>query len=181
MLSKTICPTLLLSSDLFFSAGKYPLFTSRKISRLTSLLSSKFIITTSLSTISTSLFSSKSEDNTSLGPLTFKDNFCVWLLEELNVTFFKFIIISVTSSLTPSMVENSWSTPLILIDVIAVPWSEERRTLLKALPRVVPKPFSNGSIITVPNFLFSLILYSTLLGLTNEIQLFSITSYLLKN
>ena len=116
------------------------------------------MITASLSTISTSGFSSKSEDNTSFGPFTFNVSFWVWLLLELNVTFFKFIMISVTSSLTPSIVENSCNTPLILIEVIAVPCREESKTLLKALPRVVPKPFSRGSITTVPNFLFSLIL-----------------------
>ena len=55
---------------------------------------------------------------------------------------------SVTSSLTPSIVENSCNTPLILIEVIAVPCKEESKTLLRALPSVVPKPFSRGSITT---------------------------------
>ena len=41
-------------------------------------------------------------------------------------------MISVTSSLTPSIVENSCNTPLILIEVIAVPCREESKTLLKA-------------------------------------------------
>ena len=53
----------------------YPLFISRNISKFTSLLESTFIITASLSTISTSGFSSKSEERTSLGPFTFKLNF----------------------------------------------------------------------------------------------------------
>ena len=39
----------------------------------------------------------------------------------LKQTCFKFKIISVTSSTTPAMVENSWSTPSILIEVIAKP------------------------------------------------------------
>ena len=69
-----------------------------------------------------------------------------------------FNTMSVTSSLTPSIVENSWSTPLILIDDIAVPCNEDKSTLLRALPNVVPKPFSKGSITTDPNFLLSLIL-----------------------
>ena len=53
-------------------------------------------------------------------------------------------MISVTSSITPGIVENSCSTPSILIDEIAYPYREESNTLLKALPIVSPKPGSNG-------------------------------------
>src|SRR5450631_768461 len=57
---------------------------------------------------------------------------------------------SVTSSVTPCIAENSCKTPLIRTDVIAAPCSEDRRILLKELPRVVPKPRSNGSAKNLP-------------------------------
>ena len=53
-----------------------------------------------------------------------------------------FKIISVTSSLTPAIVENSWTTPFIFIEVIAAPCKEESKTLLRVLPSVKPKPLS---------------------------------------
>ena len=46
--------------------------------------------------------------------------------------------ISVTSSLTPGMVENSCWTPAILMEVAAVPGSEDSRIRLRELPKVVP-------------------------------------------
>ena len=49
-------------------------------------------------------------------------------------------MISVTSSITPGIVENSCSTPSILIDEIANPSREESKTLLNAFPIVKPKP-----------------------------------------
>jgi hypothetical protein len=52
---------------------------------------------------------------------------------------------SVTSSRTPAIVENSCSTPSIWIAVIAAPWSEERSTRRSALPSVMPNPRSSGS------------------------------------
>ena len=52
----------------------------------------------------------------------------------LNLICFRFKMISVTSSTTPEIVENSWSTPSILTEVIANPSSEESKTLLKAFP-----------------------------------------------
>ena len=51
---------------------------------------------------------------------------------------FIFRINSDTSSFTPFIVENSGSTPSILIEFAATPGNEERRILLKALPKVVP-------------------------------------------
>ena len=51
---------------------------------------------------------------------------------------FTFSTISVTSSLTPGIVENSCCTPAIRMDVGAVPGSEESSTLRRELPRVVP-------------------------------------------
>src|SRR6476469_10075407 len=52
---------------------------------------------------------------------------------------------SVTSSRTPVRLENSCSTPSILIDVIAAPWSELSSTRRSELPSVMPKPRSSGS------------------------------------
>ena len=43
---------------------------------------------------------------------------------------------SVTSSLTPSIVENSWATPSIRTEVTAAPTSDESRTLRSELPNV---------------------------------------------
>ena len=46
--------------------------------------------------------------------------------------------ISVTSSFTPGIAENSCWMPDILIDVTAVPGSEDRSTRRRELPKVVP-------------------------------------------
>ena len=54
-------------------------------------------------------------------------------------------VIPVTSSRTPSMEENSCTTPSIWTEVTAAPCSEERSTRRSALPRVTPKPRSRGS------------------------------------
>ncbi len=56
---------------------------------------------------------------------------------------------SVTSSRTPGIDENSCSTPSMCTEVTAAPWSEERSTRRRELPRVVPKPRSSGSATTV--------------------------------
>ena len=60
-----------------------------------------------------------------------------------------FKIISVTSSRTPGIDENSCNTPSILIAVTAPPCKEDNNTRRKALPSVLPKPRSNGSMDTV--------------------------------
>ena len=52
---------------------------------------------------------------------------------------------SVTSSVTSGTVVNSCSTPSILTEVIAAPWSELSSTRRSELPSVVPKPRSSGS------------------------------------
>jgi len=49
-----------------------------------------------------------------------------------------FSTISVTSSLTPGMVENSCCTPAILIEVAAVPGRDESIMRRSALPSVIP-------------------------------------------
>ena len=48
-------------------------------------------------------------------------------------------------------VENSCSTPSILMVVIAKPSNEERRIRRNALPTVIPKPGSNGRNSNLPN------------------------------
>ena len=83
------------------------------------------------------------------GPVTFKFIFltpseCILSASDLILS-----TISVTSSLTPSIDENSCKTLSILIAVTAVPCNEESNTLLKALPSVRPKPLSSGSATSV--------------------------------
>src|SRR4051794_38773132 len=84
---------------------------------------------------------------------------------------------SVTSSRTPVRLENSWSTPSILIEVIAAPWSELSSTRLSELPRVIPKPRSSGSATnaarrrTSPPDCF----FSRLLGFFSSCQFFALT------
>ena len=51
---------------------------------------------------------------------------------------FTFRIMSVTASFTPSIVENSFKTPSILIPLIAVPGIEDNNILLSAFPIVFP-------------------------------------------
>ena len=60
-------------------------------------------------------------------------------------------MISVTSSITPFIVENSWSTPPILIADIANPSREDKSTLLKAFPTVAPNPGSKGLNSNIPS------------------------------
>ena len=63
---------------------------------------------------------------------------------------FKVNIISVTSSLTPGIVENSWRTPSIFIAFTATPGNDDNNILLNALPIVIPYPLSRGSITNLP-------------------------------
>jgi hypothetical protein len=90
---------------------------------------------------------------------------------------FTFKTISVTSSLTPLIDENSWRTPSIWIAVMADPWIEESKILLKELPIVRAKPFSRGSAITVAKDLSSLLFIFNLLGLINDFQFLSIIAF----
>ncbi len=53
-------------------------------------------------------------------------------------------MMSVVSSTTPEIDENSCSTPSILTAVTAAPSIDESRIRRSALPIVVPKPRSNG-------------------------------------
>ncbi len=52
--------------------------------------------------------------------------------------------------MTPWSELNSCSAPLILMLVTEAPSSEERSTRRRLLPMVVPKPFSNGSMLNRP-------------------------------
>ena len=56
---------------------------------------------------------------------------------------------SVTSSRTPGIDENSCSTPSMCTDCTAAPCSEDSSTRRSALPSVTPKPRSSGSATTV--------------------------------
>ena len=56
---------------------------------------------------------------------------------------------SVTSSRTPWMEENSCSTPSIWIEVTAAPCSDDSSTRRSELPSVRPKPRSSGSAVMV--------------------------------
>ena len=58
---------------------------------------------------------------------------------------FKFKSMFITSSATPSIVENSCNTPSIFASATHEPGIEDRIILLKAFPNVWPNPLSKGS------------------------------------
>src|ERR1700744_3088788 len=60
-----------------------------------------------------------------------------------------FSTMSVTSSRTPAIEENSCSTPSMCTDCTAAPCSEDNRMRRSALPSVWPKPRSSGSATSV--------------------------------
>src|SRR6266550_577541 len=68
--------------------------------------------------------------------------------------FLKFSTISVTSSRTPFIVENSCPTPSIFIEVTANPSKDDKRTLLSEFPMVQPKPGAKGLIWKRPDSWF---------------------------
>jgi hypothetical protein len=82
-----------------------------------------------------------------------------------------FRTMSVTSSRTPEIEENSCSTPSICTAVTAAPRSDDRRTRRSALPSVRPKPRSSGSATRVVSVL-PLDENSSLLGLISSCQFF---------
>ena len=57
----------------------------------------------------------------------------------------RFKRIFITSSATPSIVENSCNTPSIFASTTHEPGIEDKIILLKAFPRVWPNPLSKGS------------------------------------
>ena len=89
---------------------------------------------------------------------TFKDN------------DFTFKTISVTSSRTPFIEENSCRTPSICNAVIAEPCIEESKILLSELPMVKAYPFSNGSAVTVVIDLSLLLSIFSFPGLIRDFQ-----------
>src|SRR5689334_285665 len=84
---------------------------------------------------------------------------------------------SVTSSRTPAIEENSCSTPSMCTDCTAAPCSEESRMRRSALPRVKPKPRSSGSATTVAKRLGSVPAVTwSLFGLISSCQFFWIVT-----
>ena len=75
---------------------------------------------------------------TTPGPFFSKVSLFIPEKSALKIIFLTFKTISVTSSLTPLIDENSCSTPSILIPKTATPCKEDNKTLLRALPNVVP-------------------------------------------
>src|SRR5450432_3730763 len=84
---------------------------------------------------------------------------------------------SVTSSRTPAIEENSCSTPSMCTDCTAAPCSDDNRMRRSALPSVWPKPRSSGSATRVAKRLESLpgVIWS-LLGRISSCQFFWIVT-----
>ena len=72
------------------------------------------------------------------GPLASNTSFFVPSAAHFNARDLTFNTISVTSSLTPLIDVNSWSTPSIWIEVTAAPLIEDNKILLSELPSVKP-------------------------------------------
>ena len=129
--------------------------------------------------ISTSVDDSISPATTVHGPVLFKIILISVSVCILRATSLIFNIMSVTSSLTPEIAENSCKTPSILTEVIALPCNEDNRILRKELPIVNPNPFSSGSTVSLETFLPELSSFiSILFGFISSCQFFSITTYL---
>src|SRR5580700_11723069 len=86
-------------------------------------------------------------------------------------------MMSVTSSRTPAIEENSCSTPSICTDCTLAPCSEDSRMRRSALPSVRPKPRSSGSATTVAERFGSLPAITwSLFGRINSCQFFWIVT-----
>src|SRR5215216_6166706 len=138
------------ASLLFCSALAYPwpLSTVKRMSRCPP--SETLAMYASGSTTSTSALSSMSAAVTSPG-LSFA--IVSSMGSSRSSSNFKSLMLrmmSTTSSLTPSIVENSCETPSMRILVTAAPVSPESMTRLSELPRVWPSPRGNGSATKVP-------------------------------
>src|SRR5919107_885464 len=107
------------------------------------------------STTSTSALSSMSAAVTSPGPSFAIMSSMGSSRSSLNFKPLMLRMMSTTSSLTPSIVENSCETPSIRTLVTAAPVSPESMTRLSELPRVWPSPRGNGSATNVPRRLSS--------------------------
>ena len=82
------------------------------------------------------LDSAKSPAYTVHGPFFFSEIEVASRENDFSRTRFRLRMMSVTSSVHPGMVENSWLTPLIFTDAMAAPSIEERRTRRSELPIV---------------------------------------------
>ena len=83
---------------------------------------------------------------------------------------------SVTSSRTPAIEENSCSTPSMCTDCTAAPCSDDSRMRRSALPSVTPKPRSSGSATSVATrFGSAPTATCSLFGLISSCQFFWIT------
>ena len=89
-------------------------------------------------TISTSADSAMSAAMTGPAPLLMSRSWTGCDAKLLRRSFLTFRTIWVTSSLTPGIVENSWYTSRIWMDVTAAPSRDDRRTRRSALPSVTP-------------------------------------------
>src|SRR6266540_28514 len=83
---------------------------------------------------------------TSPGPVARRNIVAGSLVSERSRSSLTLRMMSVTSSLTPGMLENSCRTPSILIDVTAAPGMDDSSVRRSELPSVYPKPGSSGSI-----------------------------------
>ena len=137
------------SSCLLALAGTYPLPVLTVSSMPSVAPSSRVQITWSGFIISTPLTRLIMPAVTTQGPSAFKRRRFGPSTDILTATPLRLSTMSVTSSLTPAMDENSCRTPCIWIDVMAAPCKEDSRTRLKELPTVTPNPRSNGSIVIV--------------------------------
>ena len=158
------------------TAGTYPLPSSTVRVIFTLAFESKVQIWRSLFSTSTWAPQSMSAAFISLGPFAL-----IWILV-LSTSFnFKancliFKIISVTSSITPGIEENSWVIPSTLIEVTAAPLIEDSKTLLSIFPKVCPYPLSSGSATNSALVKLSLSLRNSIfLGLISSFQFLLIT------
>src|SRR5690606_2748393 len=78
-------------------------------------------------------------------------------------------MISVVSSTTPGIVENSCRTPSIWMEVTAAPGREDSRMRRRELPRLVPYPRCKGSTTNFPYRLSSLISTASIFGFSISI------------
>src|SRR4051794_31126537 len=95
-------------------------------------------------TISTSADSAMSAAMTGPAPLLMRRSCTGCEAKLFSRSFLMFRTICVTSSLTPGIVENSWYTSRIWIEVTAAPSRDDSRTRRRALPRVTPYPACSG-------------------------------------
>src|SRR6266567_4517876 len=116
---------------------------------------------------------------TSAGPVALRCSLLGPSPSILSAICFTLRTMSVTSSRTPVRLENSCSTPSILIEVTAAPWSEERSTRRSELPSVMPKPRSKGSATNTPRRRLSPPgFFSSALGFFSSCQFFALTAML---